>query len=202
MNKIQLTKKIILFWSKIAIYLSLAFLKDVQLQEKPSAVKREHPALQKIKFINFFYFVVHFALLDPDPEPQQWQHCTYLTVKYCRYQYGIPSLQKQWTSVVVLWIRTRLDRHHFGPSPDTFQPNVNLNCTFSQSKILKIMKLWRWRERKKQCKLSLLWIKVKTLFPTCVNLWVFGSESGSGLAWQMEIRIRIGIKMKPIYKPG
>jgi hypothetical protein len=28
-----------------------------KLQEKPSALKREHPALQKIKFINFFPFV-------------------------------------------------------------------------------------------------------------------------------------------------
>jgi hypothetical protein len=30
-------------------------------QEKPSALKRKHPALQKIKFINFFsMFVGHF----------------------------------------------------------------------------------------------------------------------------------------------
>jgi hypothetical protein len=32
-----------------------------KLQEKPSAVKREHPALQKILW-------VIFALLDPDPD--------------------------------------------------------------------------------------------------------------------------------------
>jgi hypothetical protein len=38
-------------------------------QEKPSALKREHPALQKLKFINFFLFLwVIFALLDPDPD--------------------------------------------------------------------------------------------------------------------------------------
>ena len=42
-----------------------------KLQEKPSALKREHPELQKIKFINFLLFLwVIFALLDPDP-----QHC-------------------------------------------------------------------------------------------------------------------------------
>jgi hypothetical protein len=35
------------------------------LQEKPSALKRKHPALQKMKFI-FSTFV--FALLDPDCE--------------------------------------------------------------------------------------------------------------------------------------
>ena len=39
-----------------------------KLQEKPSALKREHPALQKIKFINFFLRLwVMFALLDPNP---------------------------------------------------------------------------------------------------------------------------------------
>jgi hypothetical protein len=51
---------------------------------KPSAFKREHPALQKIKFINFFLYVcVIFALLDPDtdpgtplnpdPDPEHWK---------------------------------------------------------------------------------------------------------------------------------
>ncbi len=40
-----------------------------KLQEKPSALKREHPALQKMKCINFFLFLwVIFALLDTDPE--------------------------------------------------------------------------------------------------------------------------------------
>jgi hypothetical protein len=40
-----------------------------KLQEKPSALKREHPALQKKKFSNFFsMFAVHFALLDPVPD--------------------------------------------------------------------------------------------------------------------------------------
>ncbi len=39
-----------------------------KLQEKPSALKREHPTLQKMKFINFFLCLwVIFALLDPDP---------------------------------------------------------------------------------------------------------------------------------------
>jgi hypothetical protein len=39
------------------------------LQERPSALKREHPALQKMKFINgFLFFWVIFALLDPNPD--------------------------------------------------------------------------------------------------------------------------------------
>jgi hypothetical protein len=40
-----------------------------KLQEKPSALRREHPALQKFKFINFFLCLwVIFALLDPYPD--------------------------------------------------------------------------------------------------------------------------------------
>jgi hypothetical protein len=40
------------------------------LQEKPSALKRKHPALQNKKFLHFFLFLwVVFALLDPDPDP-------------------------------------------------------------------------------------------------------------------------------------
>jgi hypothetical protein len=39
-----------------------------KLQEKPSILKREHPARKKIKFITcFLFFWVIFALVDPDP---------------------------------------------------------------------------------------------------------------------------------------
>ncbi len=41
-----------------------------QLQEKPSAPKREHPAIQKMKFINFFLFLwVIYAILEPNQVP-------------------------------------------------------------------------------------------------------------------------------------
>jgi hypothetical protein len=41
-----------------------------KLQEKPSALKREYPALQNMKILYFFIFLwVIFALLDPDPDP-------------------------------------------------------------------------------------------------------------------------------------
>ncbi len=52
-----------------------------KLQEKPSVLKRDHPAFKKMKFINFFLCLwVIFALLDPDtylgtpldPDPQYW----------------------------------------------------------------------------------------------------------------------------------
>jgi hypothetical protein len=40
-----------------------------KLQNKPSALKREHPALQNMKFLTFFLLLqVIFALLDPDSE--------------------------------------------------------------------------------------------------------------------------------------
>jgi hypothetical protein len=42
-----------------------------KLQEKPSALKREHPVLENMKILDFFLFLwVSFALLDPDPDPQ------------------------------------------------------------------------------------------------------------------------------------
>jgi hypothetical protein len=49
-------KKIYLF-SKIGIYLSHVSFKTSRLKEKPSVLKREHPPLQKMKFINFFLFL-------------------------------------------------------------------------------------------------------------------------------------------------
>ncbi len=40
------------------------------LQEKPSALKREHPALINMNILYFFLFLWEiFALLDPDPDP-------------------------------------------------------------------------------------------------------------------------------------
>jgi hypothetical protein len=39
------------------------------MKEKPSAIKREHPALQKMKLIKSFLCLrVIFALVDPDPD--------------------------------------------------------------------------------------------------------------------------------------
>jgi hypothetical protein len=37
-------------------------------QEKPSALKREHPALQNMKFLNFLWVI--FVLLDRDPDSE------------------------------------------------------------------------------------------------------------------------------------
>ncbi len=50
-----------------------------KLQEKPSALKREHPALKKMKFMNFFYACgsffpswIRIRIANPDPDPQHW----------------------------------------------------------------------------------------------------------------------------------
>jgi hypothetical protein len=45
-------------------------LKKFTAEKKPSALKREHPELQTIKFLNFsLIFVGNFALLEPDFDP-------------------------------------------------------------------------------------------------------------------------------------
>jgi hypothetical protein len=61
----------IFFGSNIAIYLSLGLHKGrTSYTEKPSSLKREHPALQNMKILYFFYICGYiFALLDPDTDP-------------------------------------------------------------------------------------------------------------------------------------
>jgi hypothetical protein len=45
-------------------------MRTPKLQKKPSILKREHPALQNMIFLNFFLLLwVIFALLDPDADP-------------------------------------------------------------------------------------------------------------------------------------
>jgi hypothetical protein len=51
----------------------MASLKDFQATGEAFSPQREHPALRKMKFINFFFYfqflLVIFALSDPDPNP-------------------------------------------------------------------------------------------------------------------------------------
>jgi hypothetical protein len=48
-----------------------SFVTIAPLQEKPSALKREHPVLKSMKILDFFVFLcVIFALLDPVPDLQ------------------------------------------------------------------------------------------------------------------------------------
>ena len=58
-----------------------------KLQEKPSALKREHPVLKNMKILDFFLFLwVIFALLDPDPDP-----ATQINADPCGSGYGSGS---------------------------------------------------------------------------------------------------------------
>jgi hypothetical protein len=48
----------------------ILLLRAPKLQEKPLALKREHPEIQNMKFLYFFLLLwVIFALLDPNPDP-------------------------------------------------------------------------------------------------------------------------------------
>jgi hypothetical protein len=51
----------IFFLSNCNLLIPSPLLRTSKLQEKLSALKREYPALEKIKFINFFIFVGNFC---------------------------------------------------------------------------------------------------------------------------------------------
>jgi hypothetical protein len=68
----KFTVEINFFLSKTKIYLSLGLPKGrtFKLQKKPSALKREYPAVLNMKFQKKFLFLwVISALLDPDTDP-------------------------------------------------------------------------------------------------------------------------------------
>ncbi len=73
-------KNSIFFFSFNSIYLSLGLHKGrPSYRRRPPVLKREHPSLKNIKFLNFFLFLwAIFALLDPDPltwlnpDPKHW----------------------------------------------------------------------------------------------------------------------------------
>jgi hypothetical protein len=63
---LQLKKNLIFFIKNCNLPIPKPPLKTSRLQKMPLALKREHPALQNMKFLNFFKLLwVIFALLDP-----------------------------------------------------------------------------------------------------------------------------------------
>ncbi len=62
-KKITAEKKLIFFF--IEIYVSLGLQKE-SYRRSLQHLKREHPALQNMKFFAFLWVI--FALLDPDPK--------------------------------------------------------------------------------------------------------------------------------------
>jgi hypothetical protein len=53
----EYSRKNIFFYQKIEIYLSLGIHKGRPSYRKPSALKREYPALQNMNFITFLKFL-------------------------------------------------------------------------------------------------------------------------------------------------
>jgi hypothetical protein len=78
-EKIYSWKNLIFFLPKIAIYLSLGLHKERQATEEAFS---PHPALQTMRFLNFFYSCgpflpswvqIPYPELDPNPEPYTYQ---------------------------------------------------------------------------------------------------------------------------------
>jgi hypothetical protein len=68
-ENLQLKNKFDISFLKISIYLFLGLHKGrPSYREKPSALKMENPAIQNMKFLNFFLILgINSGLLDPDP---------------------------------------------------------------------------------------------------------------------------------------
>jgi hypothetical protein len=82
-KKIFSKKNLNFFWIKnYTLSIPRPLERTSKLQNKPSAFKREHPALKNMKFLNFFYWISWIQIripnrnpltwLNPDPDPK---HC-------------------------------------------------------------------------------------------------------------------------------
>jgi hypothetical protein len=70
LKKFTASKKLHYFGIKnYTIYLSLGLHKEFQATEEAFSLKREHRAVQNIKFSFFSTFLGHFAPLDTDTDP-------------------------------------------------------------------------------------------------------------------------------------
>jgi hypothetical protein len=72
-KNLQLKKNFVIFLIKNCnLLIPRPRKRTSKLKEKPSALKRKHPALQNMKCLNFFLLLwvifSFFALMDPDPD--------------------------------------------------------------------------------------------------------------------------------------
>jgi hypothetical protein len=97
-----------LFWSKIAVYPSQASIKDLQaIGEAFSALKREYPVLQKMKFNDcFLYFWAIFPFLYPDPDCKSESRSRNPIVSESKF--GSGSVSTTLRIIVKNWIRIRI----------------------------------------------------------------------------------------------
>ncbi len=76
LKKITVRKKFyIFFFKKCNLFIPRPPERTFKLQEKASAPKREHPALQNMKLLNYFYFCGSFLpswIRIPNPGPLSW----------------------------------------------------------------------------------------------------------------------------------
>ncbi len=82
--------QIFLFWIKNTIYLSLGHHKGRPSLLKPSALKREHPTLQNMKFLKIFYFCGSFfpswiRIPNTDPDPLTWLNPDPIGIRIRKY---------------------------------------------------------------------------------------------------------------------
>jgi hypothetical protein len=88
------------------VYLSLGLNKRTsKLQKNPSALKREHPELQNMKFLNFFLLFI-FALLNPntDPDPLTWLNLDPIRIRIRNPAFGKIILRKWNKTLKILYV--------------------------------------------------------------------------------------------------
>ncbi len=107
--KIYRWQKVHNFWTKKCnIFIPRPPWRASKLQEKPPALKREHPALQACTFTHHFFFVcVIFVHLDPDPGTSRPKSMQILIRTYSTDQ-GFES-GSAWIRInLSCWIRIRI----------------------------------------------------------------------------------------------
>jgi hypothetical protein len=89
---LQVEEKSQFFGSKLAVYFLSLGPHEGRLSFRRSLepLKREHPALQNMKFLHFFLF---FALLDPDPDPadQNQSGTMRIRIHNTAFKYPVPG---------------------------------------------------------------------------------------------------------------
>ncbi len=148
-----------------------------KLQE--TALKREHPTLQKIKFINFCLFLwVIFAILDPDPgtllNPDP-QHCL-------RQMWRSTEIQR-WTQVPTHWSRRKDIRGGGGCLHFIFQRKWSSSKDSVGGKV-------HWKDMSKARNVHFLIRKTGFYNLSCWNDLISSKYSIASLLWLLPARPR------------
>ncbi len=120
-----------------------------KLQKNPLALKREHPALQNMKFLNFFLLLwVIFALLDPEPDSESgsgygsetlvWDIDCIKGARYCSGKVLVPYIG----------YRTVICSYSYRAAPfqniyDSHSLSTDPNTAFANDKFIETQE-WSW----------------------------------------------------------